>query len=649
MADSAEADIYYSIEIAYRDFNYDSAIRYAQKCLTLSEKIGYKRGIANGCKEMGTVCLHRNNYQNALEYYQKAADIRQEIGDKIGVADVYCNMGSVYRQQGNNDKRMVVLKKALSFYEEAGDKKDISDIYSRLGAGYEIMKDYPEALKYYFKSLKIKEEIKDAHGMPWLYNCIGEIYYVQEIYSDAMLYYRKALEMSEEPGSDKLQNRYAYVNIANTYFKQGNYSEALIFHETALKKMEAIGDKSGSALENASIGDVYKKQDKLSDATTNYLKALNLFEELKDTAGIAKTCISLGEVDKQTGSLQEALNYENKGLLLAQHVNSKEDIQDAYSNLAEINALLKNFAAAYDYHVKFEHWKDSNYLLSHSSVLTQMEMTFLSDKRQDSIKADQVKKDAVKENEIRNQRRLRNYTLGGFAIVVFFLIFVFVQRNKIRREKKHSDDLLLNILPAETAEELKRTGGAKTRSFDMVTVLFTDFKNFTRASETMSAEDLVSEMHYCYSAFDRIMAKYGVEKIKTIGDGYMAAGGLPVANSTNPIDTVRAAMDIAAFMDEEKARRQKDQKPFFDIRIGLHTGHVVAGIVGIKKFAYDIWGDTVNIASRMESSGEAGKVNISGATYEYIKDTFKCTYRGKVQAKNKGEIDMYFVENMIQS
>ncbi len=225
---------------------------------------------------------------------------------------------------------------------------------------------------------------------------------------------------------------------------------------------------------------------------------------------------------------------------------------------------------------------------------------------------------------------------------------VVMQRTEeLRAEKQRSDGLLLNILPEEVAEELKAKGEADAKQFDSVTVLFTDFKGFTALSEKMGPKELVHDLNECFSAFDLICQKHGIEKIKTIGDAYMAVGGLPVPNTTHAMDALQAALDILGYVDREKERKKKAGLPYFEIRIGIHTGPVVAGIVGVKKFQYDIWGDTVNTASRMESSGEVGKVNVSGATYALVREQaeslFDFTPRGKVLAKGKGALEMHFV------
>lgn len=206
---------------------------------------------------------------------------------------------------------------------------------------------------------------------------------------------------------------------------------------------------------------------------------------------------------------------------------------------------------------------------------------------------------------------------------------------ELSNEKEKSDKLLMNILPEEVAEELKQTGTAAARQFQNVTVIFTDFVNFTRISEKMSPAELVAEINHYFTAFDNIIEKHGLEKIKTIGDAYMAVSGLPVPFPDHAIRAANAAIEIRDWVMNNSRR--------FNIRIGLHSGDVIAGIVGIKKYAYDIWGDTVNTAARMEQNSEPNKINVSGSTFELLKDYFEMEYRGKIMAKNKGEIDMYFI------
>lgn len=217
--------------------------------------------------------------------------------------------------------------------------------------------------------------------------------------------------------------------------------------------------------------------------------------------------------------------------------------------------------------------------------------------------------------------------------------------HELQREKMRSDELLLNILPEQTAQELKDTGKSVAKRFENVTILFADFVGFTTIAENLPPEEIVTLLDQYFRAFDEIIEKHGLEKIKTIGDAYMAAGGLYIPQTSEPADMVKAALEMREYIYTQQSERQTKNLPAFEMRVGIHTGTVVTGIVGLKKFQYDIWGDTVNTASRMESHGEIGKINISQATYELIKDDpqFKFESRGIIDVKGKGAMQMWFV------
>ncbi|MBN1115984.1 MAG: response regulator [Bacteroidales bacterium] len=221
-----------------------------------------------------------------------------------------------------------------------------------------------------------------------------------------------------------------------------------------------------------------------------------------------------------------------------------------------------------------------------------------------------------------------------------------LQKIKIEEEQEKSERLLLNILPFEVARQLKSKGKAGTRFYKHVSVMFGDFKGFSKLSKELEPKTLVSYLDDYFIRYDEIIGAHYLEKIKTIGDAYMCAGGLPLRNNSHPVDAVLAGLEIQHTMHVINNENAKNNVPLWELRIGVHTGPVVAGVVGNKKFAYDIWGDTVNVAARMQERGEVGKVNVSGETYEHIKDYFFCEYRGKIEAKNVGKIDMYFVNRL---
>lgn len=235
----------------------------------------------------------------------------------------------------------------------------------------------------------------------------------------------------------------------------------------------------------------------------------------------------------------------------------------------------------------------------------------------------------------------QQYSMRDFGTVVMMSYFFgyiqhrirrtnYLRAKEIERQRSESNRLLLNILPETIAEELKLSGSTRPIRFEGATVMFTDFVGFTRISEKLSPEDVVAELDKCFSYFDNVAQKYGLEKLKTIGDAYMAAGGIPVENNTHPIDCALAALEIQSFMNQMKEIKEQHGFPYWELRLGMHTGPLVAGVVGEKKFAYDVWGDTVNTASRMESSGEPGAINISRELYDRLRFLFACEYRGKV-------------------
>ena len=577
-----------------------------------------------------------NDTDTTIYYANLAKNLSEKLGYSKGTAAAYLRLGQAYNNLGSYDQSQLFLLKGLTY---STVKRTTAIIYVNIGINHYEMSNYPEALKNYFTGLKIFEETGDKKAIGSVYNNIANIYTDMGKYDEALKNHLAAKKI-REANSDKRGIAGSHLNIGVIYFSLGNYAEALKNYFEAQKMYEDLGDKNEVALSYNHIGVVYKNQQKYAEALKNYFAALKIQDEVGDKEGIAVSYHNIGAAYVEDGKARQAGEWLMKSVQLAKEIGIKATIQDSYLSLAHMDSALGNYRNAFENHKMYIIYRDSIANKENTEKIVQQKMQYEFDKKETHTKAEQ----AVTKKELQRQKLVRNVFVSGFAVVLLFALLFLGQRNKIKKEKKRSDELLLNILPDEVANEIKLNGYSKPKTFSMVTVMFTDFKDFTHVSQNISGELLVAELDYCFSAFDKLLQKYKIEKIKTVGDAYLCASGLPVSSFTHATDMVSAAIEIRNFMLERKKEKESKGETPFELRIGIHTGPVVAGIVGVKKYAYDIWGDTVNVAARMEQNSEAGKINMSGSTYELVKDKFQCVPRGKILAKNKGEIDMFFVE-----
>ena len=557
--------------------------------------------------------LLRANYSEALLNANKSLEIAREINDLQGISRVLNTIGSIYLRLNQLSKALDCFTECLEISEQLGDQIGIAAALGNIGSIYNEDEQHDKALGYISRSLALNEQLGNQSQIATQKSNMALAYHGLRKYAEASDYYTQGAEIYEQLG-DSSALSISLFNLGALQLEQKNYVENLDYVNQALEIQRRIGDLNGASASLASIGRTHTELGEHSKAIEYCKEALDLALETEALDQQLVACQCLYDAHKDLGRSDEALVY-----------------------LERVNQIEKVL-----------HEQET------SNKLQQMEFT--KQVLADSIAVAEKHRlvEEAHREEVREKNQTRNLLAGaGFILLLlaggFYSRWRYVRKAKtvIEKEKDRSENLLLNILPADIAAELKEKGRADARDFELVSILFTDFKGFTQASAKLSAQDLVSEINTCFEAFDGIMGKYNIEKIKTIGDAYMAAGGLPIPTEDSVKNTVLAGLEMQDFISKRKSELDAQGKPCFEMRVGIHTGPVVAGIVGVKKFQYDIWGDTVNTASRMESSGEVGKVNISGSTYELLKDNpqFSFERRGKVEAKGKGEIEMYFVSN----
>lgn len=648
-----------------------SAISYLDSALVLSRKLRFKKGEGNALNYRGVVADIHGESDVAIDFFQKSMAVREQLGDKKGVASLLNNIANVKENKGDFLGALTGYQQSLKVREELGDTARAVRAHYNIANVLEKLGDYPEALDNVFFYLENTDPEADAEGVANAWNIVGNIRTETDRYAEALQAYQKALDLHKKLGNE-WQQASVLNNIANLSDTEaealmdkeilvdsvrGLYENAIRIYKEALAIRQRLEDQSGQAeifnnlgyvLKN--FGSFYEKKGdealakKTWAQTEGYFdRSLKIREDLGEKAGVMEVLNGIADVRRRQKRYPEALDYTQRYYAIAKEINDRKYQQSGLKDLARIYAKMGNFEEAYKYRTEYDELRYSTFTEERLVAEQRREAVYTDKKKQQEIEQQQRELE-LQDAKLRSERTFRYSLLGGAGLLGLLALTLFRSNRTVKREKQRSEDLLLNILPEKTAEELKAHGKAKARRYDAVTVLFTDFKGFTAISEQMPAEALVAELDECFRAFDEIVGRYGIEKIKTIGDAYFCAAGLPEPTTTHAEDMVRAALEMQVFMKQFGEKQRAAGKPIFVCRIGIHTGPVVAGVVGQKKFAYDIWGDTVNMGARMESSGEPERVNISEATYSLVKDKFKCIPRGKVLAKGKGEVEMYFVE-----
>lgn len=591
----------------------EQSITLAGTAKTTAESIGYKKGLAHAVALIGIANYKIDEYEKARIFINQAEILSKDINDTSSIAFCKYWLANLELNRGEYGKALDLYQTALLLAQKINDKKNIARALDGKATIYESLGENDKALDLYNQSLTAAKEVNFTE---WFGNVtfeLGNQAYKKGKLDEAIAKYNESIKLSEESGN--LNNKANCLQqLASVYYDKNNSKEAMAHIQQAMAIFQETG--SMSSFSHARLLMCF-----ILIGDKQYDLAIDLAKMSLDE-GKAK-----GETDLQKSSA-EALYY-------------------AY--------LYKgDKAKALEYHVKFHDLAEENHSKELAKKMTQLELQASFEKEREIARAIQEKKDLEIKGELARQKLVKKASFIGIAllaVIALLAIFAFVQKRNdtrlIANEKRKSDELLLNILPAEVANELKESGHSKAKNYDMATVLFADIKNFTGAAERLTPEQLVNEIDYYFKNFDEIVTRFKIEKIKTIGDAYLCVGGLPKADVDNAYYVIMAALEIQEFMVRTKKEKEKSGQIYFEIRIGIHTGPLIAGIVGLRKFAYDIWGDTVNIAARMEQHGEEGKINISGTTYELVKNRVNCSYRGKIDAKNKGQIDMYFVDGIL--
>jgi class 3 adenylate cyclase len=548
-------------------------------------------------------------------------------------------------------------RQAAKLAEELGITGEQIKAYNYIGVVYRNISNYPQAMSFYLKGLELAEKVHNEKEIAYSYNNIGNLYQIQKQYPLALENTFKALA-SFERLSDKRGAGYAHLRLGEVYEKQSMHEQAIEHYQESLRLRTELGDKEGLITPLNGLANIYRQMNQLSRSLENYTKSIAIERELGHKKGLASSLIGASRVFTAQGNAALALEYGQEALHAAEQASAMREVEDALNVLYEAYSKKGDFKNAFDWQTRYLHIKDSLDNDETNKQMSLLKTEYEAEKREAEIKM-------LNESQ-RMQTLWLNGLIGAILLLIGFTI-VLIRFNRQRRaankalrkqnvevehERQRSESLLLNVLPAAIALRIKNGETTIAETFNEATVLFADIVGFTLISSQSSAPDIVNLLDAIFSDFDALAEKYNLEKIKTIGDAYMVVGGVPSPSSDHVERVARFALEMMTEMQKYSDYTFEEQTSVLQIRVGIQTGSVVAGVIGKKKFSYDLWGDTVNTASRMESHGEAGKIHVSKQIFDTLftmpvqrgeTPRFIFEERGKISVKGKGEMETYYL------
>lgn len=610
LPDTTRIDVLGKLSLQLIGIHLDSTIYYAQKAVDLAVKIDDKERKAYMLKNIGIGHYYKGDFVSTLDAWFASLNAFRSIQHAKGESNMLGNIGSVYNSTGDYPKAIDYHLKCLRIAEESKDDFRRATALQNIGAVYSNMQDYTLSKKYYDEALAICRTLEYDKGIATIIMNLSEVHRNQSSLDTALIYAIEAKQIFEKLKDPSTAE--ALIGISHTYYLQGQYDKAIKEAKLAYDYVKNSGSEHFEQRALVALGNALLKKKLIQPAIDAYLKAIQL---------------------RQT-------------------IGTNIDVQEAYKGLKTAYETTKNYQKAFIAQDSLLKVTQQLYDIEKNDKIANLQLEFNLEKRETEIAL--LNADNALKSEAVAKATLQKNFFSAISVLLLSLIgamgflYQFAKRkNKvISAQKVESDRLLKNILPTETAEELKKNGKVQPKEYSYCTVLFTDFVNFTKASEEASPEVIVSSLDYYFKNFDEIIDQNNLEKIKTIGDAYMCAGGLRKGDENHhkiTKNTLQAASEILQFVEATNVNTPPDIVSF-DIRIGIDSGPILAGVVGKTKFQYDIWGDTVNVAARMETNSEPNKINVSENIFNGLKEQINFIYRGMIDVKNKGMMKMYYWE-----